>query len=160
MSGTIRPLRHEDRAPLEEILRATGVFSDEEVGIALELIDIVLNRPEQKDYIINVCDDGEVLGYYCVGPTPATEGTFDMYWIAVKPSVHGKGVGGKLNEHAEQLIRSHRGRLIVVETSSQPKYEKTRKFYSTHGYIQLSRIRDYYRVGDDLVVFGKYISKN
>jgi ribosomal protein S18 acetylase RimI-like enzyme len=83
-----------------------------------------------------------------------------MYWIAVKPSAHGKGVGGKLNEHAEQLIRSHGGRLIVVETSSQPKYEKTRKFYSTHGYIQLSRIRDYYRVGDDLVVFGKYISKN
>lgn len=146
-----------DRAPMEQILRDTKVFSEEEVGIALELIDIVLSQPEQKDYIINVYDDGEVLGYYCVGPTPATEGTFDMYWIAVKPSAHGKGVGGKLNEHAERLIRSKGGRLIMVETSSQPKYEKTRRFYITYGYTEISRVRDYYRVGDDLLVFGKYI---
>jgi ribosomal protein S18 acetylase RimI-like enzyme len=104
-------------------------------------------------------DGGEVAGYYCIGPTPATDGTFDLYWIAVKPSVQGRGVGGGLTAHAERLIRGRGGRLVIAETSSQPKYERTRTFYASQGYTQLSRIRDYYRAGDDLVVFGKYLSQ-
>jgi GNAT superfamily N-acetyltransferase len=137
----------------------TDAFTPEEIGIALELVDIVLEKPEQRDYMIHTYDDGtNVLGYYCIGPTPATQGTFDLYWIAVGPSEHGKGIGGALSAHADELVKSHGGRLIIAETSSQPKYKKTREFYLSHGYSELSRIREYYRVGDDLVVFGKYLS--
>lgn len=153
----IRPLRREDRESLRQVLIETGVFTGEEVGIALELIDIVLEKPDQKDYIIHVYDDGgEALGYYCIGPTPATQGTFDLYWIATKPAAQGKGIGGALDDHAINLVRSSGGRLVIAETSSQTKYEKTRKFYITRGYTELARIRDYYRMGDDLVVYGKY----
>jgi ribosomal protein S18 acetylase RimI-like enzyme len=135
------------------------MFTEEEIQIAFELIDIVLHKPDQQDYLINVFDDGEtVLGYYCIGPTPATEGTYDLYWIAVRPSAQGRGVGGTLTRHAENLVRSRQGTLMVAETSSQPRYEPTRKFYASHGYDQLARIRDYYRVGDDLVIFGKYLT--
>jgi ribosomal protein S18 acetylase RimI-like enzyme len=155
----IRSLRREDREPIRQLLVETDVFTDEEIGIALELIDMVLERPEQKDYFIYVYeDDGKVLGYYCTGPTPATQSTFDLYWIATKPSGQRKGVGGSLDEHAQNLIRSKGGRLVIAETSSQPKYEKTRRFYLTRGYTELSRIRDYYRIGDDLVVYGKYLT--
>lgn len=155
----IRPLRPEDREPIRELLVETNVFTNEEIGIALELIDTVLDKPEQKDYIVFVCEDGgEVLGYYCIGPTPATQSTFDLYWIATKPSRQRRGVGGILDEHAANLIRSKGGRLVIAETSSQPKYEMTRRFYLTRGYTELSRIRDYYRIGDDLVVYGKYLT--
>jgi GNAT superfamily N-acetyltransferase len=155
----IRFLRREDREPIRHLLVETGVFTDEEIGIALELIDMVLDKPEQKDYFIYVYeDDGKVLGYYCIGPTPATQSTFDLYWIATKPLEQRKGVGGALDEHAQNLIRSKGGRLVIAETSSQPKYEKTRLFYLTRGYTELSRIRDYYRIGDDLVVYGKYLT--
>jgi ribosomal protein S18 acetylase RimI-like enzyme len=137
----------------------TEVFTGEEVDIALELIDIVLDKPGQKDYIINVYDDeGAVIGYYCIGPTPATESTYDLYWIATKPSGQKRGVGSALDEHAHAVIRSRGGRLVIAETSSQPKYDKTRRFYVARGYTELSRIRDYYRVGDDLVVYGKYLT--
>jgi len=155
----IRSLRREDREPIRQLLVETGVFTDEEIGIALELVDIVMDNPQQKDYIIRVCEDsGEVLGYYCIGPTPATQSTFDLYWIATKPSGQRKGVGGALDEHAQNLIGSQGGKLVIAETSSQPKYEKTRRFYLTRGYTELSRIRDYYRIGDDLVVYGKYLT--
>ena len=30
-------------------------------------------------------EDERLLGYACTGPTPATEGTFDLYWLAVDP---------------------------------------------------------------------------
>ncbi len=157
--GTIRPLRRSDREPLLAILRATGVFSEQEILVALELIDAVLDRPEQRDYEISVYEEeGTVLGYYCVGPTPATATTYDLYWIAVSPAVHGRGVGTALNDHAELLIRSRGGSLIMVETSSRKDYDPTRAFYHRMGYQELARIRDYYRPADDLVLFGKYLS--
>ena len=136
------------------------MFTENEVSIALELVDTVLAKPDQKDYIIYAYEaDQTVVGYYCIGPTPATEGTFDLYWIAVAPDGQGRGIGGTLDRHAEILVRSMGGRLIIAETSSQPKYEQTRKFYLRRGYTELSHIKDYYRVGDDLVVYGKYIHR-
>ena len=154
-----RPLRREDREPIRSLLCETRVFTEEEIGIALELIDIVLDRPGQKDYLIYAHEDeGEVLGYYCIGPTPGTDTTYDLYWIATKPSEHGRGIGSLLDQHATELIRSKGGRLMIAETSSRPTYEKTRRFYATRGYAELARIRDYYRAGDDLVVYGKYLS--
>lgn len=156
----IRPLQRSDREHLHRILNATGVFTDGEIAIALELIDAVLDRPGQRDYIVNVYEQDEVvLGYYCVGPTPGTEGTYDLYWIAVDPSVHGRGIGGALDEHATGLISSWNGRLIIAETSSRPPYDGTRRFYVRHGYQEIARMRDYYRPADDLVVYGKYLSK-
>jgi ribosomal protein S18 acetylase RimI-like enzyme len=135
------------------------MFSPEEVGIALELIDTVLQVPAQKDYLIYVMEqEGKVAGYYCVGPTPATAGTYDMYWIAVDPSVQGNGAGTRLTAHAEQLIASRGGRLIVVETSSRQHYTPTRTFYERRGYTETARIRGYYRPDDDLVVYCKYLT--
>jgi GNAT superfamily N-acetyltransferase len=155
----IRPLRRSDREPLHRILSETGVFTEDEIGIALELIDMTLDVPDQEDYIIFTYEDsGEVLGYYCVGPTPGTEGTYDLYWIAASPAAHGTGVGKRLNAHAEAFVAGLGGRLLIAETSSRPHYERTRMFYVRRGYGELARIRDYYRPGDDLVVYGKYLS--
>jgi len=123
------------------------------------LIDAVLEVPGQKDYMIRVSEEGgKVAGYYCVGPTPATEGTFDLYWVAVDPALQGKGIGGALDDHACGLVREMSGRLIIAETSSVPRYRLTRDFYVRRGYSELARIADYYRPGDDLVVYGKYLT--
>ena len=103
---------------------------------------------------------GEIIGYYCVGPTPLTRGTYDLYWIAVKPSLHGSGIGKQLLHHAEEWVMAQEGRLIVAETSSQPKYESTRMFYIKNEYREVARVRDYYTVGDDLVIYGKYVSQS
>jgi GNAT superfamily N-acetyltransferase len=155
----IRPLRRADREPLLAILRTTRVFSEDEIAVALELIDAVLDHPDQRDYIIFVHEEGgAVKGYYCIGPTPATASTYDLYWIAVDPANHGKGVGTALNNHLEALVRSRGGRLIMVETSSRRDYDPTRTFYQRRGYQELARVRDYYRPADDLVIFGKYLS--
>lgn len=47
------------------------------------------------------------------------------------------------------------GRLLLIETSSLPHYEPTRRFYLKHGYERSCAIADYYADGDDLVVFRK-----
>jgi hypothetical protein len=63
-------------------------------------------------------------------------------------------------KYAEDVVKQNQGRLLIAETSSQPKYEKTREFYLRVGYTELARIKDYYKVGDDLVVYGKYFMSN
>jgi ribosomal protein S18 acetylase RimI-like enzyme len=156
----IRALRRSDREPIRVLLEETGVFTADEIDIALELIDAVLDNPGQKDYVIFAYESGgAVLGYYCIGPAPATQGTFDLYWIAVAPAAHGRGIGGALDAHAGDLVRSRGGRLMIAETSSQPRYEATRRFYIHHGYREVARIPGYYRPDDDLVVYGKYLVK-
>jgi len=155
----IRPPRADDRGPLRALLEETGVFSGEEVGIALDLIDVATGPREQADYIVRVYEEGgEVLGYYCVGPTPATEGTFDLYWIAVHPRAYSRGVGKALDEHATALVGGRGGRLLVAETSSRAQYDGTRRFYLARGYAEVARVPRYYRPDDDLVIFAKYLS--
>jgi serine/threonine-protein kinase len=46
-------------------------------------------------------------------------------------------------------------RLFLLETSSLPYYELTRRFYLKQGYDREAVLRDYYSDGDDMVVFRK-----
>jgi len=86
----IRRVAPPDREPLAELLGRIETFSPVEVTCALELIDAAL-RPNDPDYQVLVAvRDGKVLGYICYGPTPMTEGTFDLYWIASDPQVGGR----------------------------------------------------------------------
>ncbi len=154
----IRPMQKKDRASVSRILRQTDMFSSEEIQVAEELIDLYLKEPDQKDYEIMVIEDGaDVAGYLCFGPTPATDGTYDLYWIAVSPAVQGKGFGKKLVSWLENDLQNRKARMIIIETSSQPKYESTRKFYLKTDYKEVARIPDFYKTGDDRVIYAKYL---
>ena len=159
---TIRRTQIEDREPIRAILEDTDVFNRDEIEIAMELIDAFLSDPNKNDYNVYSAIDpeGDVVGYTCIGPTPLTDGTFDLYWIAVKPSTHQRGIGKELLKYSEDLAGAHGGRLLIAETSSQPKYENTRAFYLRNSYLEIARIKDYYKIGDDLVVYGKYLSQH
>lgn len=154
---SIRPFQKEDIQPLMEILRATDVFREEEMTVALELMEIAIEDKDQIEYASStfVDESNIVRGYYCVGPTPMTVSTFDLYWIAVDPRAQSQGIGKQLLQHCEEYVRSKGGTLIIAETSSLPKYEKTHAFYRRNHYTEASRIKGYYSKGDDLVVYTK-----
>jgi ribosomal protein S18 acetylase RimI-like enzyme len=158
---SIRKLIASDRKAVARIIRDVGNFNAEEVDCALELVDIFLNNPLQKDYDIAVAEapNGDVCGYACWGPIPLTRGTYDLYWIATHPGAQGKGVGGALMQYVENKVHDDRGRLLILETSSKESYDKTVGFYRRLGYEEASRIRDFYDVGDDKLVFVKRLSR-
>jgi ribosomal protein S18 acetylase RimI-like enzyme len=154
-------LRPHDRERIAELLVSTRVFSREEVAVALELFDVGVERQDRvgaddahvPDYEFTGAFEGErVLGYACAGPTPATEGTFDLYWLAVDPAAQGKGVGRALVREVERDLRARGARLLLVETSSRPDYENTRAFYARCGYTEAARIRDFYAPADDRIM--------
>lgn len=152
----MRELRHSDLPELHRILIDTAAFTPAEVECAMELLEIVLKEPTQKDYIVAIAEDqGKVAGYVLWGPVPLTEGNYDIYWIATDPAVQGKGLGRKLLFHAEACALDRGARLVCLETSSQGSYERTRRFYDQAGYLEESRIRDFYRIGDDRITYVK-----
>ena len=152
----IQPIAQKHREHLAGLLGRIETFSPEEQACALELIDIAL-QPSSKDYQVLVAqrEDEKVIGYICYGPTPMTEGTFDLYWIASDPQVRGQGVGAALVSAMEGDLRRRGGRLIRVETSATEAYGPTRGFYKAMRYEEESRFRDFYKVGDDLIILKK-----
>jgi GNAT superfamily N-acetyltransferase len=148
-----------DRPALMALLRGTPEFKPAEVVVAGEVIDSYLADPAGSGYNTLVAEDGPAInGYICYGPTPLTEGTWDVYWMAVVAGEQGKGVGGVLLSSAEDKIRGAGGGLIIIETSSQPGYEKTRRFYLNHGYEAIARLPDFYAPGDDKIILQKRLN--
>ena len=157
----IRPVEARDRDRIHQILVATNRFTEEEVRIADELVESAVEHPEKGDYIVHVLEEPDsgphkaVQGYVCYGRTPMTEGVFDLYWIAVDPSQQGVGFGQLLLRFVENEVRRQRGRMLLIETSSKESYGPTMRFYERSGYDEISRIKDFYRIEDDKVVFCK-----
>ena len=153
----IGQLRPEHRSRLAELLVDTGAFHADEVEVALSLFDLTHGAAGADDVpldyeFLGAYVDEELVGYACFGPTPATDGTFDLYWLAVDPARQGRGIGRALVREVEAKLIARGGRLLVVETSSRPDYESTRQFYARSGYTEAARVRDFYAPADDRIL--------
>jgi ribosomal protein S18 acetylase RimI-like enzyme len=154
--GSALALVVSDRPRIIEILEATKSFRAEEIAVALELFDESLeNQGRDYEFIGVFSPEGELTGYACYGATPGTEGTYDLYWIAVHPEHQGEGGGSRLLDEVERRLNEREARLLVVETSARSDYESTRRFYERRGYGEHARIGDFYAVGDDRVIYAK-----
>jgi len=152
-------MKPEDREAVLEIVQAAGTFTPAEILCAREQVDIFLGQPGQQDYFLVVVEnaEGRVAGYMSYGRTPLTEGAYDIYWMAVEPGEQGRGYGRELVGWLEDRVREWGGRLILIETSSQPGYERTRRFYINLDYREVSRVPDFYKPGDDRITYAKYL---
>jgi GNAT superfamily N-acetyltransferase len=154
----IRPMRREDKAAVLDLIRDTGMFTAAEIGVAEELIDAYLDVPGQNDYRVAVVDGegGAIAGYMTWGPTPLADSAYDLYWMAVARKEQGKGLGKAMVRWLEEEVGKVDGRMILIETSSTPRYEPTRQFYLHLDYREVARVPDFYRAGDDRVIYAKY----
>jgi GNAT superfamily N-acetyltransferase len=142
------------RSRVRDILVATKVFREDEIDVAIELFDEVFgtplavertstaffnDAPVSSDYFFlgAFTPEEELAGFACYGPTPATDRTYDLYWIAVHPSAQGSGCGTILLNEVERRLKGLNARLLVVETSSRSDYKNTRG--STSGVGMSSR---------------------
>ncbi|MFH1198227.1 MAG: GNAT family N-acetyltransferase [bacterium] len=155
----IRRLEKKDRPQVESIVRNIEIFSDEEKDVAMELIDLSLSDEGSNFYFVFVYEEeGNILGYHCTGKRALTNGVYDLYWIVVDTKIHNKGIGKYLLRHSEEFALQRGGSLILAETSSRKSYDATRGFYERNNYSVLASIKNFYSAGDDLIVFGKYLT--
>jgi len=147
-----------DRDQIIGILVASKVFRPDELAIAREVMDAA--TAGDSSYESYVAANGEqVLGWICFGKTPCTIGTYDIYWLVVRPDLSGRGIGRRLVRFAEEQLTRRGARLIAIETSSRQAYVPARCFYHRLGYKQSSLVKDFYGPGDDKVIYTKALGR-
>ncbi len=159
MNITIRTaVTQSDLSNIERIVRSTGFFTEEEVAIAIELVDEFLKKGENSGYrFIFAETDNTTVGYSCYGLIPCTQISFDLYWIAVDNNYRSKGIGRTLMNATEDAVIKLKGHQLFAETSDKPQYQPTRDFYESQGFVKVSQINDFYDYNDGRVIYRKIL---
>ena len=145
-----------DREAVRRVVAATGFFRDDEVAVAVELVDERLAKGPASGYHFVFAElGGETAGYACYGPIACTVWSYDLFWIAVDPAFQRHGLGKALVTESERLIRDAGGRRVYIETSGKPQYLPTRGFYERCGYAIEAELPEFYGPGDPKVVYAK-----
>ena len=150
----IRPLARGDLERVAHLVNVNGMFPPELLG-AMTAPYFDGDRAEHRWIVF---DDSGVLAAAYYVPEPLTEGTWNVLMICVEPLEHGAGIGTALMRHIEAELLSQGVRVLLVETSGVPAFERTRQFYHMLGYNQEARIRDYYSEGDDKIIFRRALA--
>ena len=152
----IRPITPHDIPLLKIVIDANSLFPPEMLD---EMIGDYFNNKNSKDCWFTYDDVKPVAIGYCA-PERMTEGTWNLYLIAVHPEHQGKGIGTSMMYYIEQALANCGERMLLVETSGLDSFEGTREFYRKCGYKQEAQIREFYQVGEDKIVFRKLLTKN
>jgi len=151
---TIRPAGGDDRHQLFTLIATIDNFTAEEKDLAREVIDDGLASKKNGYHILVAVDsENSLIGFICFGPIPITVNRWDLYWIAVAPALSRRGVGTRLLRAMEEKLG--KGARVYVDTSATSGYAKARSFYERQGYEVACVLPDFYRVGDDKVVYCK-----
>lgn len=147
----IRATTSADLPSVASIAEATGLFPAEMLP---NMIAGYLNG-DKPDIWLTVDSSDGVIGFAFCEPERLTNGTWNLLAIAVAPGRQSNGVGAALLHRLEDLLRAVGHRILLVETLGTPEYARTRNFYLDNGFSEEARIRDFYEVGGDKIVYCK-----
>lgn len=150
-----RQIKPSDLDSIARIVKSSSFFSPAEIDLALELAKEKLADDASSYQFLFGEDRDLVWGYTCFGLIPATDGSYDLYWIAVDDHLRNSGMGRQLMKKTEEIIRDGDGKRIYAETSSRHQYQATHRFYESCGYIQEAVLKDFYAQGDSKVIYSK-----
>lgn len=155
----IRPTIPADTPALLILARDTGVFKPMEITALQEVLDDYHGGNIDLGHRSITCEAAEeIVGFAYYAPAAMTDRAWYLYWIAVRKDRHSQGIGQQLMQQVEEDIRQRHGRLLLIETSSLPHYDPTRRFYAKLGYEEATRLHDFYADGDAMVVFRKRLA--
>ena len=154
----IRPTSPEDQGAIRALAAAAGLFSEDE---AAEIItDVGTSGEGDSLWLGAVGPAGALVGAVYAGREPVSDEVWNMYFLAVDPSLHGTGVGSALVAETESRLRRRSegpASAVVVETSSGESYAAARRFYAGRGYTQVGRVPQYYGPDEDKIIFWKLL---
>ncbi len=154
MNQKIRPVTTADVDDLKLVLDSCELFPSEYLD---EMISDYFNNAETEDHWFTfLIDEKPVAIGYCI-PEKLTEGTYNLLAIGVSQNAQRKGVASAMMEYIEQQLKQNNGRLLLVETSSDEAQIAARKLYQKIGYKQVAVIDDFWKEGEDKIVFLKQL---
>ena len=148
----MRPTQRDDIPALKGVLDRTDLFPSEMLP---DMVAGFLANDDSEDVWLTCENEQQVIGFCYAVPEALTEGTWNMLAIAVLQTEQGKGAGGAIVAALESHLSASRNRVLIAETSGTDDFARTRNFYRKNGYTEEARIRDFWAMGDDKIVFWK-----
>lgn len=150
---SVRALRREDLADVRLVLDSTGLFP---ASMLDEMVEPFLSGDAPHVWLVAI-GEGQAHGFAYCEPERMTEGTYNLLAIAVSADRQRSGIGAELVRQVAKEVRKSDGRLLLVETSTDPDQDGARAFYLREGFDEEARIRDFYAPGQNKVVFWKMV---
>ncbi|MCP6757427.1 MAG: GNAT family N-acetyltransferase [Fischerella sp. CENA71] len=162
----IRLTTPDDTIALIALADATGLFESEQLEELGKLLSDYFSTNDDNDSLRDgkagrfwlTDDDNGVVGVAYCEMEQMTDRTWNLQLLAIHPDCQGQGHGTKLLRYVEQTLTARSGRVLLVETSGTPDFDRTRAFYHKCGYEEEARIRDFYTDGADKIVYRKVLS--
>ena len=152
-------LHESDIDAIAAMVKKVGVFSEEECAIAVELAQDQMVYGENSDYLFIVASSGDhITGYTCYGRIPFTDERYDLYWIVVDPAHQKTGFATELFTRTESALRALGAKGLYAETSSRAIYISAQRFYLKSGFAEEARLKDFYKDGDDKLIYSKMLT--
>ena len=149
----IRDTISDDIDGLITLAKATGLFEEEQLD---ELTATIEQCCQGETNEICVTDfEAEPVGVAYLAPERMTDGTWNLYLLAVHPKYQRQGRGAALIDYVEKRLIQDKVRLLLVETAGTDDFEYVREFYRQNGFQQEATVRDFYIAGVDKIIFRK-----
>ncbi len=156
----IRSIKSSDMHELLALLEATKLFESNDIEELAKMLDLHFNNATDSQDVWLTDDDNGLVGVAYVAPERMAEGAWNLYLIAIHPDYQRQGRGASLLRYVEQMLIKRNQRLLLVETSGLDEFEYVRTFYRQNGYKEEARIREFYKAGEDKVIFRKMLRKD
>jgi ribosomal protein S18 acetylase RimI-like enzyme len=151
----IRPMADGDLTTVKAVIDSTGLFPSEMMD---DMTTPYLSGHTTDELWFVAVRDGTVSGVAYCAPERMTDGTWNLLLIAVREDRQGQGIGAALTRRVERTLADQGARVLLVETSGLPAFERTRAVYRRLGYAEEACIRDFYAKGEAKVVFWKALN--
>lgn len=155
----IRLTTPSDTSALLALAEATGLFESNQIEELAQMPNQHFSNEADSQDVWFTDDDNEPVGVAYVAPERMTEGTWNLYLIAIHPDHQRQGRGAALVRHVEQMLAERGERVLLVETSGLEEFEYVCAFYRKIGYDEEARIREFYKAGDDKIIFRKALER-
>jgi ribosomal protein S18 acetylase RimI-like enzyme len=155
----IRLTTTDDVTDLIVLAEASGLFEPSHVEELVQMLNQHFSGEAENQDLWFTNDDNGVVGVAYVAPERMTEGTWNLYLIAIHPDHQRQGRGVALLRHVEQVLADRGERVLLVETSGLESFEYVRSFYRKSGYDEEARIREFYKAEEDKIIFRKALGK-
>jgi len=148
----IRPIHTGDLERLKEIIDLNELFPSE---LLEEMIQPYFEESSKEEFWVTYEVNGVPVAVAYYAPERMTSGTYNLHLIAIHPDFQGKGIGQDMLNFVENHLRDRGERILLIETSGLPEFEKTRDFYKKNNYHQEAVVREFYAQGEDKIIFWK-----
>jgi ribosomal protein S18 acetylase RimI-like enzyme len=152
----IKELESKDRGGVLQVIKEVDLFNAGELEYMTGLVDAyIAGSSEEGHYWIVAYTNDTLIGVAYYAPENFAQEVYNLYFLGIKPQNQGQGTGTKMIKYIESELKEAEQRILLVETSGLPEFENTRNFYLKQGFVREGVIREYYKAGDDKVIFWK-----